>query len=411
MKRIQLLFLIIFSLIIFTLNIFIGDIYVISIYGILIFAFILQKVFFSYIYNKKFNLKHKLIIKKNNLTCDVSIPFYNEKYKIIVNCIESVLSQKNVILKKVIVIDDGSKTDANFKRLKIEYSNNNKVKILRTKKNHGKRYAIKDTLKFSKSKFIMLMDADSFLESNLTLNSLLRSFKKDVSCVTAVAQAANKDHNFFTKILNTRLKNAFYIERAAQSFFGSVLVASGMCSIYRSNIIKDNADEWVSQTMFGIPQTFGDDRRLTAFALRHGRTIINPQAICETIVPDNILNFLKQQVRWNKSFFRESFIFINEFGIISKPGFLSFLEIFFWCFYLTTFINLFFNPLIGVSTFIIIYIAYIFASGLFRNISIILRYPEIIFLYPLYSVLHIIFLTPVRLYSILTILNSKWGTR
>ena len=79
MKRIQLLFLIIFSLIIFTLNIFIGDIYVISIYGILIFAFILQKVFFSYIYNKKFNLKHKLIIKKNNLTCDVSIPFYNEK--------------------------------------------------------------------------------------------------------------------------------------------------------------------------------------------------------------------------------------------------------------------------------------------------------------------------------------------
>ena len=121
MKRIQFLFIIIFSLIIFTLNIFIGDIYVISIYGILIFAFILQKVFFSSIYNKRFNLKHKLIIKKNNLTCDVSIPFYNEKYKIIVNSIESVLSQKNVILKKVIVIDDGSKTDANFKRLKIKY--------------------------------------------------------------------------------------------------------------------------------------------------------------------------------------------------------------------------------------------------------------------------------------------------
>ena len=79
-----------------------------------------------------------------------------------------------------------------------------------------------------------------------------------------MAQAANKDHNFFTKILNTRLKNAFYVERAAQSFFGSVLVASGMCSIYRSHIIKDNVEEWVSQTMFGIPQTFGDDRRLTA---------------------------------------------------------------------------------------------------------------------------------------------------
>ena len=92
-----------------------------------------------------------------------------------------------------------------------------------------------------------------------------------------------------------------------------------MCSFYRSHIIKDNVEEWVSQTMFGIPQTFGDDRRLTAIALRYGRTVINPQAICETIVPETISNFLKQQVRWNKSFFKETFIFIKGFGIISKP--------------------------------------------------------------------------------------------
>ena len=45
------------------------------------------------------------------------------------------------------------------------------------------------------------------------------------------------------------------------------------------------------------------------------------------------------------------------------------------------------------------------------KITIIYKNPQMILLYPLYSVIHIIVLTPIRLYSLLTILNSKWGTR
>ena len=411
MKKFQLFIIIIFSFFIFTLHFFVRDIFVISTYGVLVFLFISQKTLFSILFIKQFKTNHKLLINTKNASCDALIPFYNEKYVNIKKCIKSILSQKNVNLKKIIIIDDGSISDANYKKLNKNYLHNNKVKILRTFKNQGKRYAIQETLKFSNAKFIMLIDSDSNLKNDLVLNSLLSTFTNDISCVVPVGSAANKNSNFFTKILNTRLKNAFYVERAAQSYFGSVLVASGMCSIYRSNIIKDNVKEWVNQTMLGIPQTYGDDRRMTAIALRYGKTTLNPTAICETIVTANIISFLKQQIRWNKSFFRESFLFIKEFGIFSKPGFLSFLEIFFWVFYLTTFLNLFLNPFIGITTFIFIYIAYIFASGIFRNIGIVFKHPEMVFLYPFYSILHIIFLTPVRLYSILTILNSKWGTR
>ena len=411
MKKFQLLIIIFISFFIFTLHLFVGETFVISIYGILIFLFISQKTIFSILFTKKFKIDHKLSANTKKNTCDILIPFYNEKFVNIKKCIESILSQKNANIRKIIVVDDGSLSDTNYKKLNKKYLHNNKLKILRTLKNQGKRYAIREALKFSKAKFIMLMDADSYLKNKFVLNSLLSAFKNGISCVTAVASAANKKDNFFTKILDTRLKNAFYVERAAQSYFGSVLVASGMCSVYRSYIVKNNVQEWISQTMFGIPQTFGDDRRMTAIALRYGKTIINPKTTCETIVPKNIIDFLKQQIRWNKSFFRESFLFIHEFGIFSKPGFLSFLEIFFWCFYLTTFLNLIFNPFIGITTFIFIYIAYIFAAGVFRNISLVLKHPEMVFLYPFYRILHIIFLTPVRLYSILTILNSKWGTR
>lgn len=411
MKKFQFVIITIFSFFIFTLHLFVSDIFVISVYGVLVFLFISQKTLFSILFIKKFKIDHKLLTNTKDNTCDALIPFYNEKYANIKRCIESILFQKNVNLRKIIVIDDGSISDANYKTLYKDYFHNNKVKILRTFKNQGKRHAIRETLKFSNAKFIMLVDSDSNLKNDLVLNSLLSTFTNDIACVLPVGSAANKKDNFFTKILDVRLKNAFYVERAAQSYFGSVLTASGMCSIYRSNIIKDNVVEWVSQTMLGIPQTFGDDRRMTAIALRYGKIILNPKTTCETIVPINIIRFLKQQIRWNKSFFRESFLFIQEFGIISKPGFLSFLEIFFWIFYLTTFLNLFYNPFIGITTFIFIYIAYIFASGIFRNIGIVFKHPEIVFLYPFYSILHIIFLTPVRLYSILTILNSKWGTR
>ena len=58
----------------------------------------------------------------------------------------------------------------------------------------------------------------------------------------------------------------------------------------------------------GRKATFGDDRSLTNFILRHNRTTYQDTAICETIVPKSYKVFLKQQMRWKRSWLRESLI-------------------------------------------------------------------------------------------------------
>jgi len=61
-------------------------------------------------------------------------------------------------------------------------------------------------------------------------------------------------------------------------------------------------------TFLGQRATFGDDRAMTNLILRHHRTGYQDTAICYTIVPNDYDVFLKQQMRWKRSWLRESLI-------------------------------------------------------------------------------------------------------
>jgi hyaluronan synthase len=57
----------------------------------------------------------------------------------------------------------------------------------------------------------------------------------------------------------------------------------------------------------GAPATFGDDRSLTNFMLQRGHKVIyDARARCTTIVPEDYRTFYRQQLRWKRSWLRES---------------------------------------------------------------------------------------------------------
>lgn len=64
----------------------------------------------------------------------------------------------------------------------------------------------------------------------------------------------------------------------------------------------------VKSDFFGQRATFGDDRSMTNFVLQHHRTGYQDSAVCSTIVPNQYNVFLKQQMRWKRSWLRESLI-------------------------------------------------------------------------------------------------------
>src|SRR5690606_21209935 len=88
--------------------------------------------------------------------------------------------------------------------------------------------------------------------------------------------------------------------------FDSVTCLSGPLSCYRKELIIQHSEAWLNQKFLGQPATFGDDRSMTNFILRTHRTGYQDSAICSTIVPSKMNVFLKQQMRWKRSWLRES---------------------------------------------------------------------------------------------------------
>jgi hyaluronan synthase len=291
------------------------------------------------------------------------------------------------------------------------FADDPRVLVLRHEQQTGKRHALGVAFDHLVAPFAALLDSDTVLEPQ-ALSYLLAAMDENTAAVTANIRALNRNANWLSRIIDARYRSAFMVDRAAQSVMGSALCASGVLSVYRSGFLRDVKAEWMEQRFLGQTVHFGDDRRLTALALKRGWVIIALDAIASTQVPTNPIQFMKQQLRWNKSFLRESVLAVRDFGVLSVPGLLSFAELFFWLFYLSTIVNIMiFDPVVGSWSLLAIWLAYVLAAGLFRNITLILREPRLILLAPLYSLAHVLILTPLRLVALVTMWDTRWGTR
>jgi hyaluronan synthase len=101
---------------------------------------------------------------------------------------------------------------------------------------------------------------------------------------------------------------AFRVIKASESVFGAVTCCSGCFSAYRRAAILPWLEWWESQRFLGKRSTFGDDRSLTNCVLRGWLVRYQSRAVSRTIVPDRTWKFLRQQMRWKRSWTRESLI-------------------------------------------------------------------------------------------------------
>jgi hyaluronan synthase len=118
----------------------------------------------------------------------------------------------------------------------------------------------------------------------------------------------NWDTNILTQMQALRYYISFKVYKSAESIFGNVTCCPGCCSAYRRVYLMEFIDEWLQQTFFGKPCTFGDDRSLTNFMIRKYKAAYSAEAKAFTVVPDTLSKYVKQQQRWKKSWMRETFI-------------------------------------------------------------------------------------------------------
>lgn len=280
-------------------------------YSIITAAFLLTRYLFGVLY------KSMPIDVNYTPGVTIIIPCFNESEWIgrtILSCINQDYPVDNL---EVIVVDDCSndnsveKIKETIDKLKKEaerFEVPNRVKYFVQEKNQGKREALCKGVLNAKHELVVFVDSDSFLDP-FAIRNLVQPFKDPkMGGVSGRTDVANTFTNTLTKMQSVRYYIAFRIMKAAEAYFDAVTCLSGPLSCYKKQIVIDNMDEWINQKFLGQKATFGDDRAMTNFVLKGYRTSYQDTAICSTIVPNKYKVFLKQQMRWKRSWLRESII-------------------------------------------------------------------------------------------------------
>ncbi len=248
------------------------------------------------------------------------------------------------------------------------------------------------------------------------ITQIVQRFKNPkVGAVTGDVRVENNTKNLLTRLIGFRYWTAFHQERAAQSYFSVLMCCSGPFSAYRKEIIDKVKDQYVSQRFLGKLCTFGDDRHITNLVLEEGHEVVfDSSSHVYTYVPETLGAYLKQQVRWNKSFYREMLWTYKSFRKhhlymmydLTMQLILPFLLLFAlieMVFQTISHHNLdhFWKYLAVLVAIALLRAAY----GMYRT-----RNPGFL-LFILYGFMHIFVLIPTRLYALLTINKIKWGTR
>jgi hyaluronan synthase len=183
-----------------------------------------------------------------------------------------------------------------------------RVQVIDLGHNQGKRAAMAAGIRATGADIVAFVDSDSVLEPD-ALRILVQGFANQrVGAICGHADVLNVRETWLTKMQAVRYFVAFKVVKAAESVFSAVTCCSGCFSAYRREAIMPHLDWWENQTFLGRPSTFGDDRSLTNCVLRSWKVRYESRAVSHTIVPAQVKQFMVQQLRWKRSWTRESLI-------------------------------------------------------------------------------------------------------
>lgn len=262
----------------------------------------------------------------------VLVPAYNEELTI-GNCIEAMqgLRYGN---HEVIIINDGSK-DATLQKLDelldLEVQNR-KVKqelsyqTVKTwyqsrryphiyvidKLNGGKADSLNAGIDYARSDIVITLDADSMLEAQSLKYVNQYFYDPEVialgGTVKIVQGAEKKDGQIqerFTgkSIIKSQVISyiqGFYVRKLTQSVLNSIVVISGAFGAFYKDLLVN---------VGGFRSTVGEDIDITLKIHEYikanklsKKLVYAPEAVCYTECPENMPNFYKQRIRWQKAF-------------------------------------------------------------------------------------------------------------
>lgn len=392
-------------------------------YGATVGSLLLIKLLLSIRRRRKPELAFRRLVRGHYIHGVVTV--YNEAPAMLQRCLDSILGQ-TLLVNSLTVIDDCSADQScaalvQSMRPKFEGAGV-RLDFIRFPDNRGKRHGLAAGFEQAlDADMYLCVDSDTVLDQNAVAELAEPFSKRRVQCVTGLVLAHNRAKNLLTRLIDMRYVNAFLGERVAYSRLGSVLCACGSLAMYRGWVVRKYLDDFIGQRFLGRPATFGDDRRLTYYCLTEGLSLIQPSSVGYTDVPERLGHYIRQQIRWGKSFIREGFLLFGKFRIGRLYWWLNFVELATWVIF--TFGLLSALILIGTHPtswqLLAVYFAYMCVMAWVRSIhylrgAITVGFFDRMFTYlcaPIYAIMNLLLLLPLRIYSLATLRRNSWGTR
>lgn len=349
----------------------------------------------------------------------IVVPTYNEDAPALIACVESCAYQTYAGKFRVLVVNDGSKHRAGFDAAMEKLQHLPHVTFLDVKQNRGKRHAQKTGFDHvdNDDEIMVTIDSDTILEPKTIANLVQKFQDPTVGAVTGDVRAI-KTKKLLSQLIAGRYWTAFNQERAAQSLFGTVLCCSGPLAAYRNSVVKVIKDNYVTQRFLGQHCTYGDDRHLTNLVLEKGYKVhFEPRSRAWTHVPTSMHEYLRQQTRWNKSFYRELWWTMRMVAkdpkklhpyIMYDLGIQTILPVLF----ILSLILAIHRSITISPLYLVGYLSVMVGIALIRTMYGYYRTRDTNLLkFPLYSFIYVFLLIPTRIYAVLTLKTTHWGTR
>jgi cellulose synthase/poly-beta-1,6-N-acetylglucosamine synthase-like glycosyltransferase len=342
---------------------------------------------------------------------DVLVPCYNEDPGLLTACCMSILAQRYEGRIAVWLIDDGSSNAAELEPTYRHFERLHDWNVIRHPVNRGKRAAQDSGFVTGTGDLVLTVDSDTVIDPDGVRRLVAAVSSEGVGGATGNVGVWNASVSWLTTLLCTRYRLLCEQERAAQSFHGAVLCCAGPFSLYRRTALAEVWPAYLEQRILGRRCTNGDDNHLTNLVLAAGyRTTYERQAKAFTEVPASIREFTKQQIRWNRTFYRELLWTVPNLWRRQR---------FYLAWDVTAHLLL---PLLlilatAICTSEILlshgamypFIGRLAAMALVHGVSVTVQTRDPAFL--TYGALYALLLLPVRLHALVTVLDHSWMTR
>jgi cellulose synthase/poly-beta-1,6-N-acetylglucosamine synthase-like glycosyltransferase len=360
----------------------------------------------------------------------------HDEIGVIEACLDSLLDIDYPDLE-VIVVDDAS-TDGTAELLQ-RLSEQRPFRFIRLQKNVGKKRALTTGVRRSRGEILVFTDSDCIVAPD-AVSRLVTVFQSDpdVGALSGHARASNADVNLLTRVQDVWYDGQFGVAKAAEAVLGSVTCVSGPLAAFRREVIVSYLPAWANDRFAGREFRFATDRQLTAYVLcepwvgedlkeryasdplversrdvRRWKVGYVRSARVTTVVPSTARAFLRQQVRWKKSFIRNLFFTGRYYWRrgLRVAGFYYGHALWVLVAPVMVFRHMVWLPLHGAAFVTLLYLCGVFLKGSMWAIAYRVQNPgDSRWVYrPMMSVLSALCLAWLLPYSALTIRRSIWA--